>query len=68
MSSTTLPPEIPIDAGLAVAEVNSTWMRVTWRKFSEYELQFIDGVQIRYKELDGKVGPGNIQLLDINTN
>ncbi|CAG2069560.1 unnamed protein product, partial [Timema podura] len=26
-----------------------------WRKFSEYELQFIDGVQLRYKDINGKV-------------
>ncbi|KAF4527213.1 hypothetical protein B566_EDAN006139 [Ephemera danica] len=55
VQSTTLPPIIPIDAGLSIAAANSTWIRVTWRKFSEYELQFIDGIQIRYKEKEGKV-------------
>jgi hypothetical protein len=36
-------------------DVNSTWARLTWRRFSEFELQFIDGVQLRYKETAGKV-------------
>lgn len=53
--ATTLPPQIPIDAELHVMETNSTWVNVMWRKFTEYELQFIDGVQLRYKEHDGKI-------------
>ncbi|XP_066598389.1 putative epidermal cell surface receptor [Prorops nasuta] len=51
----TLPPQIPVDAELRISETNSTWINVVWRKFSEYELQFIDGVQLRFKELEGKV-------------
>ncbi|XP_046750839.1 putative epidermal cell surface receptor isoform X2 [Diprion similis] len=51
----TLPPQIPTDAELTVAETNSTWANIVWRKFTEYELQFIDGVQLRYKEIAGKV-------------
>ena len=53
--ATTLPPQIPIDAELHATETNSTWVNVMWRKFTEYELQFIDGVQLRYKEYDGKI-------------
>jgi hypothetical protein len=53
--TTTLPPQIPVDAGLVVVGVNATWARLMWRKFSPFELQFIDGVQLRYKERDGKV-------------
>lgn len=53
--ATTLPPQIPIDAELQIAETNTTWINVMWRKFTEYELQFIDGVQLRYKEHDNKV-------------
>ncbi|XP_023718167.1 putative epidermal cell surface receptor isoform X3 [Cryptotermes secundus] len=53
--TTTLPPQIPVDAALAVVGLNATWARLMWRKFSEFELQFIDGVQLRYKEKDGKV-------------
>lgn len=52
---TTLPPQIPINAELRIAETNSTWVNVMWKKFTEYELQFIDGVQLWYKERDGKV-------------
>ncbi|XP_023288132.1 putative epidermal cell surface receptor [Orussus abietinus] len=52
---TTLPPQIPIDAELRLVETNSTWLGVMWKKFTDYELQFIDGVQLRYKEQDGKV-------------
>lgn len=36
-------------------ETNSTWVNVMWKKLTENELQFIDGVQLRYKEFDGKV-------------
>ncbi|XP_011139831.1 putative epidermal cell surface receptor isoform X1 [Harpegnathos saltator] len=52
---TTLPPQIPIDAELRAMETNSSWVNVMWKKFTDYELQFIDGVQLRYKEHDGKV-------------
>ncbi|XP_011307759.1 putative epidermal cell surface receptor isoform X4 [Fopius arisanus] len=52
---TTLPPQIPIDAELQVIETNSSWVNVMWKKFTEYEMQFVDGVQLRYKEHDGKV-------------
>lgn len=52
---TTLPPQIPVDLGLTVVDVNATWARLMWRKFTEFELQFIDGVQLRYKEKEGKV-------------
>ncbi|EFN69059.1 Putative epidermal cell surface receptor [Camponotus floridanus] len=51
----TLPPQIPIDTELRIMQTNSTWINVMWKKFTEYELQFIDGVQLRYKEHDGKV-------------
>ena len=49
------PPVIPIEPDLTVPEVNATWATVAWRKFTEYELQFIDGVQLRYKEIEGKI-------------
>lgn len=53
--STTLPPIIPIEPNLAISDINATWVNVIWRKFTDYELQFIDGVQLRYKEIDGKI-------------
>lgn len=52
IGDTDLPPQIPIDTELQVVEVNSTWVNVMWKKFTENELQFIDGVQLRYKEHD----------------
>lgn len=54
-SSTSYPPEITVEPELRVAELNSTWVKLEWRTFTEFELQFIDGVQLRYKEPDGKV-------------
>lgn len=53
--TTTLPPLIPIEPHLEITDINATWVTVGWRKFTEYELQFIDGVQLRYKEIDGKI-------------
>ncbi|CAH1393102.1 unnamed protein product [Nezara viridula] len=54
-STPTLPPAIPVDPDLHVVDVNSTSATLSWRKFAEKELQFIDGVQLRYKEIEGKV-------------
>ncbi|XP_051166564.1 putative epidermal cell surface receptor isoform X2 [Leptopilina boulardi] len=51
----TLPPQIPIDAELRIQEINSTWVNVNWKILSDYELQFIDGIQLRYKEPDSKI-------------
>ncbi|XP_018322459.1 putative epidermal cell surface receptor isoform X1 [Agrilus planipennis] len=51
----SLPPMIPIDPKLEITDVNSTWVTVIWRKFADQELQLIDGIQLRYKEIDGKI-------------
>ncbi|XP_066249286.1 putative epidermal cell surface receptor isoform X2 [Euwallacea similis] len=55
VQSSTLPPRIPIEPQLEISDINSTWVTVAWRRFTEYEVQFIDGVQLRYRELDGKI-------------
>ncbi|XP_034833884.1 putative epidermal cell surface receptor isoform X1 [Maniola hyperantus] len=49
---TILPPEEKrrkIDCKLTVVDVNDTTAHVTWRHFTEEELQFIDGIQVRYR-------------------
>lgn len=52
---TTLPPIIRIEPDMSITEINSTWVNIAWRKFTNDELQFIDGVQLRFKEIDGKI-------------
>ncbi|XP_067213383.1 putative epidermal cell surface receptor isoform X2 [Linepithema humile] len=52
VNESILPPQIPVDTELQIVEVNSTWINVMWKKFTVYELEFIDGVQLRYKEND----------------
>ncbi|XP_018569451.1 putative epidermal cell surface receptor [Anoplophora glabripennis] len=49
------PPVIPIDPDLAITDINATWVTVVWRAFTQYELQFIDGIQLRFKEIDGRI-------------
>lgn len=36
-----------IDSRLTVVDVNDTTAHVSWRHFTEDELQFIDGIQVR---------------------
>ncbi|CAH2045785.1 unnamed protein product, partial [Iphiclides podalirius] len=48
----TMPPEEKrreIDSRLVVVDVNDTTAHLSWRHFSEDELEFIDGIQVRYR-------------------
>ncbi|XP_068618964.1 putative epidermal cell surface receptor isoform X2 [Battus philenor] len=38
-----------VDSRLAVVDVNDTTARISWRHFNEDELQYIDGIQVRYR-------------------
>lgn len=38
-----------IDSRLTIVDVNDTVAHVTWRRFGEDELQFIDAIQVRYR-------------------
>jgi hypothetical protein len=53
-SSSSMPADISIDSELAVIQVNSTFAEFEWKKFSNYELQFIDGIYLMYKADDEK--------------
>ncbi|KAG0710786.1 putative epidermal cell surface receptor [Chionoecetes opilio] len=48
--TTTPLPRLDIDAELYASEVTKTSAKVSWRSFSDYELQYIDGVQVKYTE------------------
>ncbi|SPP84157.1 blast:Putative epidermal cell surface receptor [Drosophila guanche] len=43
------------DAELNVSETNATWLQLTWKKLGDEQMEYVDGVQLRYKELTGMI-------------
>lgn len=43
------------DPELQANEINSTFIKFGWNKISDDVMQYVDGIQLRYKELSGKV-------------
>ncbi|XP_045125516.1 uncharacterized protein LOC123512922 isoform X3 [Portunus trituberculatus] len=48
--TTTPLPRLDIDAELYASEITKMSAKVSWRSFSDYELQYIDGVQVKYTQ------------------
>ncbi|XP_063596478.1 uncharacterized protein LOC134773237 isoform X2 [Penaeus indicus] len=51
-STTTPLPRLEVNADLYAVEIAKTTAKISWRRFNEYELQYIDGVQVKYSEKD----------------
>ena len=51
-AGTTLPPKVALDAALVATNINTTWAKVGWRRLNETELLYIDGIQLRYRDVD----------------
>lgn len=49
-----------IDTRLILVDVNDTVAHVSWRHFSEDELQYIDGIQVRFVIKDVPVFPDSL--------
>jgi hypothetical protein len=43
------------DPELHANEINSTFVIFGWNKIPDDVMQYVDGIQLRYKELSGKV-------------
>ncbi|KAK4294238.1 hypothetical protein Pmani_033123 [Petrolisthes manimaculis] len=66
-STTTPLPRLDIDAELYASAITKTSAKVSWRGFNEFELQYIDGVQVKYTEKD-KLIPRFSQLFHRDNN
>ena len=53
--TTTPLPRLDIDAELYASEITKMSAKVSWRSFSDYELQYIDGVQVKYTQKNNLV-------------
>ncbi|XP_070136831.1 putative epidermal cell surface receptor isoform X2 [Drosophila bipectinata] len=43
------------DPELTVSETNASWLQLTWKKLPDEQMEYVDGVQLRYKELTGMI-------------
>lgn len=43
------------DPELTVSETNASWLQLTWKKLGDEQMEYVDGVQLRYKELTGMI-------------
>ncbi|XP_047482174.1 uncharacterized protein LOC125034466 [Penaeus chinensis] len=66
-STTTPLPRLEVNAELYATKVTKTTAKISWRRFNDYELQYIDGVQVKYSEKD-KLIPNVSPLLHHDSN
>lgn len=67
-TTSTLPPIIMLDMNLSVQLIDSTSVKVSWRPFTTQEKKFMDGLQIRYRKVDGDEEWVYSQILHRNIN
>ncbi|KAB7507907.1 putative epidermal cell surface receptor [Armadillidium nasatum] len=46
MKTTTPLPRLDLDAELEVSEIKNTSAKISWKHFTDYELQYIDGIRV----------------------